>query len=507
MQFLMTFLTILAFLTNWLLPSARALGFRCKNDFSRRRTIIISNNNSTRIKRASSVIAYCRGGGGVSPQNDNYNNNSQNNNNEGIATISDEILNLVKSIIGAGIFSLPAGIASFGNAPSAIVPSIFLICIMGTISAYTFAMIARVCRLSGATSYADAWDKTMGKKKNTAWIVAASSTLDCFAGTLTYSMILADAVRDLLKAVGIITTRSRALLCLTILVLLPLCLIQNLASLAPFSFVGIMGMAYTSIVIAVRYFDGSYADATSITPLRKFIPDLAPHLRPNFGSKGAMRALTSPSTLILISMLSTAYIAHFNAPKFYRELKNNTLKRFNTVVSTSFGISIALYAIVSSLAFLTFGGACSGLILNNYSTNDQLISLSRFAIAISLISSYPLLFVGLRDGLFDLLRLEESSINNINHTRYRYVLSTIGLLGIITALAFKITDLTFVASMSGAVLGTSLIFIYPTLMFRAAVRNDPTKQWERRLCSVIASLGVAIGIVGAKMAIEKTFIK
>ncbi|CAB9507105.1 Putative sodium-coupled neutral amino acid transporter 11 [Seminavis robusta] len=411
---------------------------------------------------------------------------------QGTATIPNEIFNLVKSIVGAGVLSLPAGIAAFGNAPSALLPAIVLIAIMGAISAYTFSMIARVCRMTHATSYADCWDKTRG---NMAWIVAASSALDCFAGNLTYSMVLADTCKDLLAAFGIVTTRSKALLALTSVVLLPLCLVKNLASLAPFSLVGIMGMVYTSIAIGTRYFGGDY-----IVPTGKFVQDLAPGMIPSFGSTGAMGAL-SPKSLILVSMLSTAYIAHFNAPKFYRELKNNTMARFNTVVASSFGLSIAFYALVSSMGFLTFGSATAAMILNNYSTKDTLISLSRFAVGLSLIFSYPLLFVGTRDGLLDLAQVPESkrSVLLLNQI-------TVGLVAILTGLALKVTDLTFVASMSGALLGTSLIFIFPTLMFRAAVANskNPTRgqQLESRLCAVIAALGVAIAGVGTKMALQ-----
>ena len=454
-------------------------GYAVRNIWPQRR--------SKSSNRPSAVTAAKLSGGA----NNKSNSKDSNNPNGGTATIPDEIFNLVKSIIGAGVLSLPAGIAAFGNAPSAILPSSVLIAIMGIISAYTFSMIARVCRITGATSYADAWDRTRGKR--TAWIVAASSALDCFAGNLTYSMVLADAVRDLLAAIGIVTTRSRALLGLTSLVLMPLCLIKNLSTLAPFSLVGIMGMAYTSIAIAVRYFGGAYA-----MPSGRFVADLAPHLRPSFGTTGAMGALSSPKSLILVSMLSTAYIAHFNAPKFYRELKNNTHERFTTVVASSFGISIAIYAAVSSMAFLTFGGASAGLILNNYSTKDILLSLSRFAVALSLVFSYPLLFVGLRDGVLDLLRVPELERTNALLNRW-----TFGLVAMITGLALKVTDLTFVASMSGALLGTALIFIFPPLMFRAAVKDDPSKgkKWERRLCSLIASVGIAVGGVGAKMAI------
>lgn len=409
----------------------------------------------------------------------------------GTATIPDEVFNLVKSIVGAGVLSLPAGIAAFGNAPSALIPATALVLAIGAISAYTFMLIARVCSITGATSYADAWDKTRGTK--TSWIIAASSALDCFAGNLSYSMILADTFKSLLATIGIMTTRSNALLGVTGLVLFPLCLVKNLATLAPFSLVGIMGMLYTSVAIGVRFFGGAYKAGG------KFLPDLSPSLQPSFGSTGAMGAL-SPNSLILVCMLSTAYIAHFNAPRFFKELKNNTMKRFGSMTSWSFGISTALYASVSAMAFLTFGSASDGLILNNYSTKDLLITASRFAVAVSLVFSYPLLFVGTRDGYFDLLKIpDEKRTDNLQNK------VTVGLLGVITAMAWKLTDLSFVSSMSGAIFGTALIFVYPSLMFRGAVRKlgdkatDGMKR-ESKLAGVINALGVVIGIIGAKMA-------
>ena len=63
------------------------------------------------------------------------------------------IVNLVKSIVGAGVLSLPAGIASFGNAPSALIPASVLIALIGGLSGYGFSLIGRVCHYTGSTSY------------------------------------------------------------------------------------------------------------------------------------------------------------------------------------------------------------------------------------------------------------------------------------------------------------------------------------------------------------------
>jgi amino acid permease len=224
-------------------------------------------------------------------------------------------------------------------------------------------------------------------------------------------------------------------------------------------------------------------------------------LQPSFGSVGAMGAFT-PKSLLLVCMLSTAYIAHFNAIKFYKELKNNTLQRFNVVVTSSFGIAIALYVAVTSMGFLTFGSSTAGMILNNYATKDVLISLSRFAVAVSLVFSYPLLFVGTRDGLFDLINVPEDKRTDSLQNKV-----SVGLVAILTGLAIQVNNLTFVASMSGALLGTALIFIFPTLMFRAAVakmgdKASKTQRFESKLSGLIAAVGVVVGGIGTKLALK-----
>jgi len=262
----------------------------------------------------------------------------------GTASVPNLTFNLVKSIVGAGVLSLPYGVAAFGNAPSALIPAIALISVMGGLSGYTFGLIGRICQKTQTESYSDAWDVTVGKSLSP--LIAFSCFIDCFAGNLSYSMILADTVKNLAAATGVAVTRTQALLGVTAVVLLPLCLLKNLASLAPFSLVGIMGMLYTTCAMGLRWWGKSYAPGGAY-----FASQLA---EPVFGTAGAASAL-SPKALILACMLSNAYIAHFNAPKFLSELKNNTMARFHQVIAWSFGASVALYGLVTAFGFLTFG--------------------------------------------------------------------------------------------------------------------------------------------------------
>jgi amino acid permease len=78
---------------------------------------------------------------------------------------------------------------------------------------------------------------------------------------------------------------------------------------------------------------------------------------------------------------------HYNAARFYTELKDRSLPRFGVAVSLSFGLTALLYVAIASIGYLTFGGNCSGYILNNYSPHDPLASISRLAVGLSVLVS------------------------------------------------------------------------------------------------------------------------
>ena len=180
----------------------------------------------------------------------------------------------------------------------------------------------------------------------------------------------------------------------------------------------------------------------------------------------------------------------------YIELKNNTLPRFGTVVATSFSISALLYVAMAAFGFLTFGSHCSGFILNNYSTNDVLATICRVAIAGSLIVTYPLPFIGMRDGVLDVLMvpIDKRTSQNLNAL-------TILLLALISILAMHFEDLGMVNAVGGALFGTAVVFIFPTLMFCKVAEADTTKSREAGFTIVLMWLGIALGAMGVFIAL------
>lgn len=109
----------------------------------------------------------------------------------GDATISTSIFNLAKSIIGAGVLSLPSGVAFFSSDPKALIPSSIICAVFGLAAAYSFSSIGKVCRDTKSKSFQEAWANTVNPK--TAWMISASITAMCFLASLAYSIIIGDS--------------------------------------------------------------------------------------------------------------------------------------------------------------------------------------------------------------------------------------------------------------------------------------------------------------------------
>lgn len=204
------------------------------------------------------------------------------------------------------------------------------------------------------------------------------------------------------------------------------------------------------------------------------------------------------SRLILVYKPIALIIRHYNSPRFYSELKHRSLPRFGCAVSSSFGISAVMYSAIACFGFLTFGGNSSSYILNNYSNRDPLATVSRLAVGISTLIAYPIVFMGVRDGVLDIfeISLGEHKVEKLNYL-------TFILLGILTVVAVFVTDLGLINAVGGGLVSSAIVFAFPTLMFHALMKRlgDTTQKFEVFLTGGLTAVAVIIGIIGAWLAI------
>mmetsp|Transcript_53807 Transcript_53807/g.106138 ORF Transcript_53807/g.106138 Transcript_53807/m.106138 type:complete len:483 (+) Transcript_53807:102-1550(+) len=414
----------------------------------------------------------------------------------GSATIATSTFNLAKSVIGAGVLSLPSGVAFLADEPSALVPAAALCTLFGIVAAYSFSAIGRICKENNAQSFQEAWEKLVSP--NSAWLISGSITALCFLASLAYCIIMGDSFSSLFQTFqlpALVSERSNTILAMSALVLLPLCSLKSLSALAPFSLLGLGGTLYTAIFMMIRYMDGSYAEGG------QFFSDIA--IKPSFSARGGY-SIASFNAFVLVSMMSTSFVAHYNAPTFMNELKDATVPRFNQVVNGGFIAAILLFIFVMSVGFMTFGGNSLGFVLNNYSNKDILATVARFAIGLALITGFPFTFSALRNGVLDLAKLKGPSRDNA------FTPVTVAGLALLTGLALVLKDVGFVVSISGAMFGCAVMFIIPAIMNIANIKlnakNFGSEMTSGNKIEVAGNYGmmltgIAMAIVGVSVSV------
>ena len=286
------------------------------------------------------------------------------------------------------------------------------------------------------------------------------------------------------------------LIVVTVVVILPLCLMKDIDALAPFSAFGVASIGVAMIAMVVRCLDGSYQ------PGGQFYDDIKSEYQPSFGHESH---IWSPLILPYVCMIFQSWVMHYNSPRFYVELKGATIPRFTQAIAYSFGLSASMYTVIAAAGFLTFGGNSASYILNNYSPQDPLATISRFCVAISTLMTYPLAFIGVRDGCLDILQvpLHMQTSSNLN-------IFSLGLLTILTVTAIFVDDLGLINAVGGGTLATFLCFVFPAFMYRQAIRNLPTKGSPRQrdeviLVMILMTVGSILGFIGVFQAVYVTY--
>lgn len=411
--------------------------------------------------------------------------------------VTKAILNLIKNILGSGILSLPAGVAAIGGDRALILPAMVLLAALGGLSSYTFYSIGRQCGISSTTTFIKTWAQSVNKRS--AWVVMLVGILYPIMGCICYSIIIGDSfsalarggiLGPLLERSPIAIDRRTWILGFTVAVLYPLSSLKSLSFLAPSSLIGIAAVTYTLIFVMLRYFDGSYL------PGGRFYDSLS--AKPAFDTSpsfiGTLKQFVSQfGTLSLLGMSETAYIAHLNAPSFYDEVGRDDTK-FRLVSGLGFVVPVLVYLLFLCSGFLTFGSSSAGSILNSYAQNDVMANIARALFGVNVVTTYPVVFQGLKPAM-------RASLKKIKCIKEGFILDqaiTILPIIIICATSLFISDLGLANTLTGAIGGSALIFIFPTLMFLCKPPHTTALQALLEKTGNVALLvfGVLLAVLG-----------
>jgi sodium-coupled neutral amino acid transporter 11 len=322
----------------------------------------------------------------------------------------------------------------------------------------------------------------------------------CLACAVIYSGILGDVFTQLLSQFKLLplgwNTRSGNIVVITLLALLPMSLIKNLSALAFTSILGFAAIMYTVFFIVVRALDGSYK------PGAKFVTDGSLALLPTFHK--ALLWKMDFSSLVLASNLGLAYVAHYNAPSFYRELEDTSSSRFRAMVGASFALLVLLYVVTMAAGYSTFGDVCQGNILLNYHPDDWLATLGRLATGFSILFGFPLVATGARESLIG----TASSLGRpFLGSDACHVPLVVAILTFVTTISLTVRDVSLVVGLTGAAMGSFIVYICPALLYSRAIeksRGPNSAEYKKaRWNLLMVPFGVFIGAFGVYMTIQE----
>eukprot|EP00438_Fugacium_kawagutii_P010097 Skav203888 [mRNA] locus=scaffold1649:113977:115494:+ [translate_table: standard] len=441
------------------------------------------------------------------------------------ASTAASTANLAKSIVGAGVLSLPSGAAKVFDAAqqgasdsiehtSGIAALLLLYLLFGILNAGGFYLIGQVCERTGARTYQEAWSKTLGDQLE--WLPSAASLVCSFTGMVACISVLGDTMSELAMTVSqdFVPKEMHGQLVngISTFVLLPLCLLPSLSPLAFASVLGLAGVCTLAIVMTVRCMDGSYAPGGQFySDARAAVEGLSQVAAPQGHS-------LFQQTFVFAAVLSNAFTAHFNAPAIFNELQprprggsggsgssgGSRLPQFAIVTLAAFFLSGLIFAVITVTGVETFGMSGGPSILANYSSADPLSWIAKIGLGSCVLFEFPLLERCFRKTfveLFRIPRLEQHFLTVAASVASAVALASVPDFGL---------DKT--SAIGGALGASFLVYVAPALMalqLQSSKDSKDPKQSKvdsdgatRIILQGVAGLGSVIGGLGIADAMQ-----
>ncbi|KAF4715863.1 Solute carrier 38 member, partial [Perkinsus olseni] len=376
----------------------------------------------------------------------------------GKSSMAVSIINCIKNIIGAGILSLPRSFVLSGDILGTV-----LIMLFAFWNAGSFALIGYMNQRTGTNDFKSLWNAGFGRK--TAWIVDLFMFLYTASSCLGFNIVIDDFLVQFCAGIhlpGWICNRWAAAV-ISLLGIMPLAYKKSLDSLRYVSFFGIAASFYCIIYVivnAIRFAMGDIVD--------------------NSVDNSVHAPVTLFSAVQAMSIFAPAYVCHYNAPRFNKELKHTTPGRFSEVSYFSFIFSGIVYAAFAVAGHYRFGDGVNGDVLTNFGGRNADIwcLLMWLAMALCLIFGYPLTYISSNESLERL---------GVSCPPWLYII-------IMTVGGVLIKDLSVFRSYQGAILGISVGLTLPGLMYIGLVWRRVQWAAKRRALTWFSWASVAMGL-------------
>jgi amino acid permease len=401
--------------------------------------------------------------------------------------------------------------------------------VFGFLSWYSLVSFARAAEVvlvqsnsheSAGESLSAVWERTLPGGKATTYIPDLGCVFLTVGCLLFYSAFIGDLFGSLVSGMtglpAILRKRWTVLVLLHVVPILPLCLKKDLSALKYSSMTGLLGIFYTIFFVGKRLLDGSYAEGGKFFALmpgrfRPAAPAAFPHTPSLLGYVTDLPPFHSGrGLLILMNMCCVAYACHYNAVKYYMELKDRTIPNLKSVMKYGIGGTAFVFWCMMILGYATFGANSQALILNNYhGSKDVMATVARAFTGIAIISGYALMFSGLKAALFSITGLDRP---NVDRRDAKQNSLSVLLLAIIAIAACFVTEheLATVIGIVGSVFGSVVIYMFPAFVNNNLLKMkdkkgkslaEPFFKGEVAFNNLMVAFGVVFAVLGTWISI------
>ena len=315
------------------------------------------------------------------------------------ASAKSAVFNLVSTIIGGGVLSLPYALDKCG-----LVCFTLFMTLAALASDFSLYVLVSCSRRSGARTYAEVVSKALGPGQAPAIITMVLLALLTYLALVAYLVLIQDLVVALVEryclglgggsgvvgsgAVGLgsgaevahpgsgllflLPRGERRLITIAcVLLVSPVLFFRKMDALRVTSVVSLVSMLVLALGIFIR--------ATESPPASYH------HHHPTTTSSIKLFPDQSSDLVYAFPIISVAFLCHFNVLPVYSELHRPTRRRLKRVVHVTMGSSYVFYMIVGILGYVYAKKhrlVIQDDILNNFSTNDGLVNLGRVGLLV-----------------------------------------------------------------------------------------------------------------------------
>lgn len=399
---------------------------------------------------------------------------------------------LCKNIIGSGIFTLPVAL-KLGS----LVPGLVALFSVALLAAVAFYMVGYGTEVLQCSNFRDAWIQSCGGKDSRLgpvidYVMVVNGVFTLVNYCIMMGDVFSKALVGLFGADSVLALGRGSVLAILALVLLPLSLSPDLRGLRYSSALGLAGMAYSVGLVITDTFRSEEAVA----------------------GRGVAVASFGQGFFECVAIFSYAYVAHYNAPRLYIEMRRRSLTRWGLVVGGAYCISFLLYGFFALAGLYRFGGDVQGNLLKMYEPTT-FVMVAWFTIGVSTAMSFPIVFHPFLDSCVGVALQasphmgrqgeKEQSTFNVR------CIVTFVLVPTFAAIGAKVDDLGLVTALCGALTSCIIAYIVPAVIFHGAIRelqrqsgSDVPPRLQAQY-SFLKSTCVVLGVVGCGLLAISTY--